>query len=274
LIVSPSPEAREVRERPVGGRFPVLVHPEWEERFRGVRCGITAAGPGADFGITTAGSVPSFLERYRDLAAQLGFGAVAVPRQVHGVRVLEVGWRQVASGAGASVVVPGEADGVFSARRGVLLAVTAADCVPVYLASPEQRVLALLHAGWRGVAGGVLEEGLSSLRTRYGTRPEHLYLHLGPAICGTCYEVGPEVMEALGRPRTRAPLDLRGELFRRATGAGVRSDRVTRSAWCTACDGDRFHSHRGSGGTAGRMAAFLGSTSGGREAAAEGRAGS
>lgn len=280
-----APAAR-VRERPVrGGGSPEgrYVLEAWEARFPGLRAGVTAAGAGADFGLGTGGSLAAFLTAYRSLAAGLGFAAVAVGRQVHGGRVLDVtGARpRPAEGAPAAesvavaspvepnggrsgpapppaVLIAGDADGLLCAGDGTLLTVTAADCVPVYLAAPEARVVGLLHAGWRGVAAGVLEAGLAGLRERHGVPPRALHVHLGVAICGDCYEVGPEVMEALGRPAARGLFDLRGALAARARAAGVRAERISVSAWCTACEPDRFHSHRGSRGTAGRMAAYLG----------------
>ncbi len=260
---------RRVRERPHGAPATLYALAEWEDRWPGLRAGVTGAGPEADFGLSTVGSALRLLDRYQGLAERLGFGAVVVPRQVHGSRVVAAS--RVACDVGAlrsdgadrdaaepALLLPGRADGVVTSRPGVLLAVTAADCVPVYLSAPDAGIVALLHAGWRGVAAGVLEAGLRSLRGAHDLRPEDLHVHLGVAICGACYEVGSEVMEALGLPAERRLLDLREELAGRALAHGIGASRLTASAWCTRCDADRFHSHRGSGGTAGRMAAYVG----------------
>jgi YfiH family protein len=128
----------------------------------------------------------------------------------------------------------------------VLLAVSLADCVPVFLADPMRGVVALLHAGWRGAAAGILEVGLSVLGDRFGSRAEDLALHLGPSICGECYEVGPEVFDALGAPIPDCPdrLDLRAILARRAVSAGIRTDEITFSGACTRCGDSSFFSHR------------------------------
>jgi copper oxidase (laccase) domain-containing protein len=136
--------------------------------------------------------------------------------------------------------------------------VSVADCVPIHVLHPETEALLLLHAGWRGTAAGILESGLSRLVGCTGAGIDDLWMHLGPAICGRCYEVGPEVMKALGQPPERGPLDLRLALTEQALGLGVPRAQVSVSAWCSRCSGDRFHSHRGSQGAAGRMAAFLG----------------
>lgn len=264
---SPEPsgggEARVVREhRPSaeGEGYPVRVLSRWTERFEGLAAGLTVRGTGpdgepADFGLTTAGTAYTLLRRLEGLAGQLGFPGLAVVRQVHGARVVcleptpEGGIRQ-----------PGEADGLVTGGSGLLLAVTAADCVPVYLLDPGSGGLGLLHAGWRGVAGGVLEAGVRAMGARFGADPGQLFVHLGPAICGSCYEVGPEVLRALDRPAPEggAHVDLRASLADRAERLGATPERLTRSAWCTRCSADQFHSHRGRGDDAGRMAAFLG----------------
>lgn len=246
-----------LRERPDrGGALPLYRNAAWEERWTGLRAGITGGGPrGPDYGLSTAPSASALAERIGTLARELGFSRTALPRQVHGADVVPL------HGPGAEgVLLCGPADGLVTGASGVLLLVTAADCVPVYLAGPGADPLGLLHAGWRGVAAGILEAGIGTLAERFGTEPRSLRVHLGPAICGECYRVGPEVAEALGRPAGEGRVDLRALLAARASDAGVEPGRITVSGWCTLCDGDQFHSHRGRGRQAGRMAAYLGRT--------------
>lgn len=138
------------------------------------------------------------------------------------------------------------------------MAVTVADCVPVFLVDPHRRRVALLHAGWRGIAAGILEEGIDLLTERGESRAEDLLIHFGPAICGTCYEVGPEVHLALDQPDPGCPtpLDLRAVLTARALDRGVMQAHITRSAFCSRCGGSPFFSHRG--GAAQRQVGFMG----------------
>lgn len=154
--------------------------------------------------------------------------------------------------------VVGDADGHVTRVPGVLLTVTVADCVPVFIADPVQRAVGLLHAGWRGTAGGVVESGIAALREAFGSRPADMALHLGPAICGECYEVGPEVFQALGEPAPSAPwpIDLRRIIRRRVAVSGVCGDRVAVSSECTLCGDGRYFSHRR--GDTGRQRAFIG----------------
>lgn len=224
----------------------------WEEEHPGLRAGVTAGAEAGDLGVASPRPPAEWVERMEAALSALGGRGIAVPRQVHGRRVVEVGGRPT------GVLVPGEADGLSTDEPGTFLAVTVADCVPVFVLDPGSRALALLHAGWRGTARGVLDAGLAAMGERYGSRRSELRVHLGPAICGPCYEVGPEVARALGRDANgKVRLDLRAELADRAESRGIAARNLTRSPACTRCGSDHFFSYRGTG-TAKRMVAFLG----------------
>jgi YfiH family protein len=156
--------------------------------------------------------------------------------QVHGTRVL------VHTGGWEGWLRGDEADGHIAAERGIALAVGVADCVPVFIAHPSG-IVALLHSGWRGTAARITTEAIAAL-ARYGLAPDELAIHLGPAICGRCYEVTAEVREQLtGQPVTRpGRVDLRSLIAEHATETGVQ--KISVSSMCTKCDNDRFFSHR------------------------------
>jgi YfiH family protein len=161
---------------------------------------------------------------------------IVIGRQVHGSRVLSH------SGGWEGMLRTGEADGHIATEKGIALAVSVADCVPVFIAHPSG-IVALLHAGWRGTAGKILDAGISSL-ARHKLAPDELLVHLGPSICGRCYEVDAETRSKLtGQPANRAGnVDLRALLAEQAHEAGVQH--VTVAPWCTRCDNERFFSHR------------------------------
>jgi YfiH family protein len=168
-------------------------------------------------------------------------------RQVHGDRVL------VHTGGWDGWLRSGEADGHIASERGTALAVGIADCVPVFIGH-SSGVVGLLHSGWRGTAAGITAKAVDAL-ARYGIAASELAVHLGPAICGRCYEVSADVREQLtGQPVTRpGNVDLRSLIAEQASAAGVR--RLTVDSSCTRCDNDRFFSHRA--GDPGRQLAVI-----------------
>lgn len=243
-------------ERRLPGEVPRWEVPGWRERF-GVIAGITGRGEGDapfDLGLWTDQPVGAVMRRWRTFRQAIPECRTQVmAHQVHGA---EVCWH-VQPGPGWTLLEG--VDGHATATRGVLLLVTVADCVPVYLVAPAHGAVALLHAGWRGTAAGILERGVALLTGATGADPGDLVMHAGVAISGPCYEVGAEVMAGVGQP---APgdgpwhLDLRGVLAEQAHGLGI--GEVTRSGHCTARDAEHFFSHRRSGGRDGRMVAYLG----------------
>jgi len=168
-------------------------------------------------------------------------------RQVHGAEL----WTH--EGAAPGVLVMHGFDGHLTARPGMLLGVGVADCVPVFIAHPSG-IVALLHSGWRGTAAHITTEAIAAL-ARYGLPPDELAIHLGPAICGRCYEVSADVREQLtGQPVTRAGhVDLRSLIAEHAAETGVQ--KISVSSYCTRCDNDRFFSHRA--GDSGRQIAVI-----------------
>jgi hypothetical protein len=250
--------ARVVAEMESGGGVPLWVHPEWAERFPWLAQGTTGAGPAeAPFDLGLAGSQPvgPALDRWRALRAAAGAATVVHARQVHAADV----YAHRERGAPGIAVMDGY-DGHAAALPGLLLTVGVADCVPVSLVDPETRSVALVHAGWRGTAGGIVERAMDVLHEEHGARVEDLWLHCGPAICGECYEVGPEVHAGVrpgcAPPDAPTPIDLRAAIAERAVGRGVPWERITVSAHCTRCGPGSFFSHRG--GSRARQMGVLG----------------
>jgi YfiH family protein len=245
-----------VKERRLPGPVPRYEIPGWRERF-GLVAGITGRGeePGAgfDLGLWTGEPVGGVMHRWRAFRqAEPGFGAQVMAHQVHGA---EVAWHREARGW----TVLEQVDGHLTDRAGTLLLVTVADCVPVYLASPRHRAVALLHAGWRGTAAGILARGVAELCGEIGAAPQEIIMHCGVGICGQCYEVGSEVMLGCGVPHGGPGpwhIDLRERLIDEAHRLGL--EEVSVSGWCSAHDRAAFFSHRGSKGADGRMVAYLG----------------
>lgn len=140
------------------------------------------------------------------------------------------------------------ADGQATALTGVGTMVLAADCLPVALGCAG--AVAMVHAGWRGLAAGVLEQGVWALRELVGAEPIVAIVGPGAGVC--CYEVGPEVHDAFGGAHSRhGHIDLRAVAHDRLVAAGVAEVRDV--AVCTICE-PRYFSHRREGARAGRQA--------------------
>jgi len=238
----------------VEGLAPRIELTDWETRF-GVVAGVTTRGTTthpADFDLRRYDQSAEIRDRWGALRQELGFGGLVVARQVHGTEVL---WHR--SVDGVSVVAGG--DGHATNQPGILLAVTLADCIPIYVFDPVAKAVALLHSGWRGSAAGILKAGVAALEQGAGSAVENLVVHCGVGICGTCYEVGPEVLTACGATVVHGEsgyLDLRSVIRQQAEALGVAE--VSTSRHCSAHENHTFFSHRRSGGRDGRMVAYLG----------------
>lgn len=164
-------------------------------------------------------------------------------RQVHGAQVVDAG--EVEAGI--------EADASFTDRADTVAVAMMADCMPVMLADGAGRCVAVAHAGWRGLAAGVLQATVRALRARVG-QGARLIAWLGPAIGPDHFEVGPDVRDAMTNcldgaasafvhhvgDRFRADLFWLGRLALRSAGV----DAVHGGGICTYCDAKRFYSHR------------------------------
>jgi len=226
---------------------------EWAARY-GVVAGITTRGHGFSLGLWSEENVGQVMSRWRAVGAAVRprFPGVVLAHQVHGTTVQ---WHPAASEGW--LIVDG-VDGHATGARGLLLTVTVADCIPVYLAVPQKHVIALLHSGWRGTAAAILERGVELVKRMAFVRSSDIVMHCGVGICGECYEVGSEVLSRFtGRVET-APghVDLRAALARQGQALGL--GEITVSAWCSAHDREHFFSHRASGGRDGRMIAYAG----------------
>jgi polyphenol oxidase len=176
-------------------------------------------------------------------------------QQVHGVEVLDL------DGA-PKLPEHGSADAALTRRGGHVCAVQVADCLPVLLAARDGSAIAAAHAGWRGLAAGVLERTV----TKLAADPSKLIAWLGPGIGMAHFEVGHEVRNAFlahdaaaalafhSNPRGRWQCDLVALAKARLAALGVTA--VSGGEWCTYADAGRFFSYRRDG-RCGRMAAFI-----------------
>jgi YfiH family protein len=197
---------------------------------------------------TSTGDEPARVRRNRDLLEGWIGAPVAFSTQVHGDDVLVLGAVERTEWSAAPPSSVGEADALVTAEPGLALGVLVADCVPVVLADPVARVVGVAHAGRRGLALGVVDRALDAMIAQ-GANVSQVRAAVGPAVCGSCYEV-PEAMrdevsavvpEAWSTTDRDTPaLDLPRGVLARLAARGVPAVRVER---CTRTDPDLF-SHR------------------------------
>lgn len=214
----------------------------------GIRAFTTTRDAGT-FSLSGPEPTGEVMSRWTKLQDELSDKArrTVIGRQVHGSTVIthRGGWE--------GLLRTGEADGHLAAERGIALAVSVADCVPIFIAH-SSGLVAILHSGWRGTVARIIDAGVNAY-ARLGFPPDELMVHLGPAICGRCYEVSADVRAQLtGQTANRSGnVDIRSLIAEHALELGVRD--ISVSASCTRCDNERFFSHRA--GDTGRQIAVI-----------------
>lgn len=201
--------------------------------------------------------VSNWLQRWNILSR----GPYARVHQVHGIAVLRV----------PPLAADAEADGMWSDSADLVLGIKAADCAPVWLVDTASQRFALLHAGWRGVAAGIVQSAVDALR-RDGSDPAQLVVAIGPHLQSCCFEVGPEVADNFSKwpngvlPASRLvaqrqrsdsfALDLAAVLGEQLCAVGVREEEIFSATACTRCSAAIFHSYRRNGAGGPLMAAI------------------
>jgi len=204
-------------------------------------------------GTSTGDSAERVAKNRELLASSLGLETAAWARvsQVHGARVVQV------SAPGPA----GEADGLWTERAGLVLAVSVADCAAVAVAHPGSGRLGLAHAGWRGAAAHIEAALIRAMEVPAA----ECFAAISPCLGPCCFEVGPEVALAFGgrfsEPRgggggDRSSLHLEAALAAELEEAGIPSERIRRAQRCTACGEELFFSHRRDRGRTGRLLAL------------------
>ena len=217
-------------------------------------------------------------ENFRRAAALLGCGPqdIVCSDQTHTTHIRHV----TAADKGKGVVRPKDyhdVDGLITDEPGVALATFYADCVPLLFVDPVRRALGLSHSGWRGTAQGMGIRTAEAMKEVFGSRPQDLFVGIGPSICRDCYEVSADVAEAFQKLFSEdrfqtLPVGLSDVLFPKEGGkyqldlweanravclaAGVLPEHISVTDVCTCCNPDRLFSHRASGGKRGNMGMF------------------
>jgi YfiH family protein len=161
-------------------------------------------------------------------------------------------------------------DALVTDQPGIMVAVRTADCVPILMHDPKRRVVAAVHAGWRGAVAGIVPKTLALLESRFGSCLEHVRISIGPSAGVCCYEVDEPVLDRLCQGfqdwkkvvRTggdgKAHLDLKGLVKEQVRALGAPPKSVTTVNLCTICHKDLFFSYRREGKVNGTMVSAIG----------------
>lgn len=168
---------------------------------------------------------------------------------------------------------PRIADAVVTNRKEILIGIQVADCVPILLYDPRQRVIGAVHAGWRGTAAGILKETVRTFAERFSSDPGDILMAIGPSIKSCCYEVDPDVAHAVEKAsghddQTREDyIRKKGSKYHvdlplankyQALSEGIRQENIRIAPDCTFCNPEKYCSYRYAKGTTCRQGGFIG----------------
>ncbi len=212
-------------------------------------------------------------ENYRRIAKVLGceIEDIVCSDQTHTINVRKV----TADDKGKGIVKPKDykdIDGLITNEPGIALATFYADCVPLYIVDPVHHAIGLSHSGWRGTVKRMGAVTLKKMEEEYGTKPQDVYVAIGPSICQDCYEVSKDVADEF-REAFLAQRDEDKLLYQKSEEkfllnlwyanycvfreAGVPEKNIEVTDVCTCCNPDLLFSHRASKGVRGNLGAFL-----------------
>ncbi len=196
------------------------------------------------------------LDEYQ-VRIQLRAEAVYLPIQKHTDKIIVVDHD----------MEPKIADAVVTERKGLLIGIVTADCVPLLLYDRRRRIAGAVHAGWRGTAAGIMKKTIRVFMDRFNSSPDDIIVAVGPSIKGSCYQVGPEVVDAVTAMTGQGDyLSARGDIRLvdlpsanklQAVSEGILPENVWISEECTHCLPERYYSYRYAKGTTGRQYGFI-----------------
>lgn len=259
-------------------RTPVaLVCPSFEA-FGAVRHGFstrlggnsTGALSSLNLGLHTEDERKTVLQNYTVFCDAVGVDRekLILPHQVHSAEVKIV----TKTDAGKGLVREsdlGDFDALVTAEKGLPIGVFYADCTPLLLFDPTQRVIAAVHSGWRGTLARIGRKTVQIMRRNFGCQPENILAAFGPSIKQCHFEIGGDVFadfcQSFGARKLYGSLK-KGEKYYVDTDRlnigqlleeGLREENISHCDICTVCRRDTFFSHRGDGGKTGRMCAVI-----------------
>ena len=256
----------------------------WENEVEGLTAGFTtriggqseAPYEGLNCGLHVGDLDKNVVQNRESICEKIGFpfDAWTCADQVHGNQVEIITKKHRGSGNNSLDHCIEQTDGLITAEKNILLTSFYADCVPLFFLAPEERVIGIAHAGWKGTVANISQKMLDTLVSEYQTKINTVKVAIGPSIGLCCYEVDERVIDpflklwnASRLPEWIVPtheksgkfqLDLKEANRYLLMERGIPANNILVSHWCTSCHTDLFFSHRKEAGKTGRMTAFIG----------------
>lgn len=174
--------------------------------------------------------------------------------QTHSAHVARVTAAERGRGGGDNYSRIPDADALVTDEKGICLMVLTADCVPILLYDPVRKVVAAIHAGWKGTVGKIADRTLDMMQTQWECHPENILAGIGPAIGNCCFEVGEDVAErfmeqgmadSVDRTGGKLHIDLAAVNKLQLQNKGVAEQHIELASFCTRCHSHSFFSYRG-----------------------------
>lgn len=251
------------------------IEPEWIATGKGVIAGFTTRHEGVsrppfnslNLGLNTNDPHHN-VQGNRSLLAR-AFGAksdqLLTVTQVHGTDILIVD----EPNQDVAHFLRIECDAIITNQPGIMIGIGVADCAPVLLFDPVRRVVAALHAGWKGTASGIVRKGVAAMAGSFGSNPADLVAAIGPSIGPCCYEVDEPVHAAFSAETEiwdqtasatsteKWKLDIPAAVRLQLISSGLTPDRIETSGQCVCCTQELFFSYRRDKGETGRHLGFI-----------------
>ena len=249
----------------------LLKVPQWE-KYQGLlhgfvgRRGGKSIGPYAELNMSyRVSDDPKMVSQNvcdMKLAVGIHEGRIVTMRQIHGDNIVEV--------KDKSLKEAGEADGMITAATDIFLGVLTADCVPILFVAPKNKLVAAVHAGWRGTLAGIAEQAARLFTDQLHVSADEIEVALGPSIGSCCYEVQDDVVDpmlkrwrgiaeaSIQKRDGKTYLDLRRLNCAALAQAGIPTTNIFQIGPCTSCSPDEFFSYRRERSETGRQISFIG----------------
>lgn len=258
-----------------------LVIEKWSEMNKNVYAGFTTKNGGSvtskfgdhNLGLHVGDDPNQVVENRRSLAEKLSFSLDnwVSSEQTHRNVVYEVTEEDSGKGSSDFLTSIKDCDGMFTHDHNILLALTYADCVPIYFFSPQKKLIGIVHAGWKGTVTKISESLVNQWIQQYDVNPKDIFAAIGPSICNHCYIVDNRVIqevEKLDIPdkhlhyqkvnETKFSLNLKTLNKSILQNLGIPEANIDVTDYCTSCHHELFYSHRRDKGSTGRMLGFIG----------------